>query len=357
MEAVRPVSARRTRLVSASAAVLGTVLLLTSCSGPSIASSTTSPAAAQPTETTTTVVPEVVAGTTESGALAYMGSVSRIPVMAVPDGLTGTTVPLPGTAGYRAEVPIAYRQTGSGRELLLISGEDASMTWWSPALIQELSQHYQVTMFDLPGVGYSGAPSSAVSVSWLADVTAGLINELGLTQPVVLGWGFGGQIALALAERHPPLVSDLVLADTALAVPGSQPMTLTAAKLFTSPASTPAAISAVMFPAGAPRAGQAWLQELSAQVPDSVTSSAIAAESRAEAELWRSGALVGGLAALKLPVLVIAGSADNVFPSGDATLLSAAIAGAQHYLWRGTGYGGLLQEPVQFTTLVEDFTG
>ena len=83
------------------------------------------------------------------------------------------------------------------------------MSWWDPALLSDLSSHYTVTMFDLPGAGYSGPTPSPLSLPWLADMTAGLVLTLGLSDPIVLGWGLGGEIALSLAERHP---EDRVLA-------------------------------------------------------------------------------------------------------------------------------------------------
>ena len=344
------------RLGRAGAASIGAVLLLTGCTGPSGhgASPTSAPGGAGPT---TTIVPSVVAGTAESGPLSYLGAVDRMPVMAVPNGLSSTDVPVPGTTAYRQVVTVAYRQSGSGTPLVLIEGEDASMTWWSPTLIQALDQHYRVTIFDLPGVGYSGPPSAPLSIDWLADVTAGLADELGLSKSVVFGWGMGGQIAVALSMRHPTLVSDLVVADTGLPTSGSQPMSTPAASLLGSPTATPAAISRLMFPPAAAAARHEWLHELDEQIPDDVTSETISMQSRLESAFWTGNDSVSGLAGLRHPVLVIAGDDDNVFPSADATALSAAISGAQHYLWNGAGYGALLQDPPQFVSLLQEFTG
>ena len=54
-------------------------------------------------------------------------------------------------------VPIAYQSFGSGPDLLLIVGQDGTLSWWDPALLKDLSSHYSVTVFDLPAAGYSGA--------------------------------------------------------------------------------------------------------------------------------------------------------------------------------------------------------
>lgn len=345
-------------LARAIAVTITGTLLLAGCSSQPTAGrrTTTTVAAASTTTTTTTVVPTTVGGTTESGALSYLGAIERIPVMAVPAGESATAVPSPGTSAYKEVVPIAYRQVGTGPDLVLIAGEDASMTWWSPSLLQALAQHYRVTIFDLPGVGYSGPPTAKMSMDWLGDVTAGLIGELGLSKPIIVGWGMGGQIALGLAERHNMVLSDLILVDTGVPTASSRPMTKAAGALLDSDESTPTSISAVMFPSTAAPARRAWLAGLDAQVPDVLTSAAVSAEASLEQDFWRRNDIVAGLSGLKLPVLAVGGASDAVFPPGDMTVLSSRVPGAQHYLWVGTGYGCLLQEPSHFARLLEEFT-
>ncbi len=87
-----------------------------------------------------------------------------MPVAAVPDGATTAPLPTPGTASYPSIDRIAFRHFGSGPDLLLITGEDASMASWPAPFLAALAQHYRVTIFDLPGTGYSGPlPASTQS--------------------------------------------------------------------------------------------------------------------------------------------------------------------------------------------------
>ncbi len=230
------------------------------------------------------------------------------------------------------------------------------MSWWSPTLLADLAAHYRVTVFDLPGVGYSGTATGSFTVDWLADVTAGLLDELNLDDAAVLGWGLGAQIAVALAERHPQLVGDLVLADTGLPMPGSHPMPTSASRLLTSLRAGPRAVARALFPVAAVAAAQAWLKSLTAQVPDVVTAQAIRAEEQLESSIWRGGNLVAGLHHLHVPTLVIAGSEDAVFPVADATALHSAIPGAQLYLMPGNSYGAIVQSPTQFVDALRSFT-
>jgi pimeloyl-ACP methyl ester carboxylesterase len=313
--------------------------------------------------TTTSIVPVTVAGTTDSGAAASLGSVMRLPVMPVPAGRLSTDVPAPSSRAYGQVVPVAYRQLGSGPALILVPSQAASMNWWSPALLQQLARHYRVTVFDLPGTGYSGSVPRPLGVQWLADVTAGLSGELGLQSPTVVGWGLGGQVALALGERHRGLASDLVIVDSGLPLHGAQPMSGRAEHRFGSGIVTPSLLATYLFPAGSTTSGparRAWLTALLQQVPDTVTPAQRGAEAALEHEVWHTGpdSHIGqSLRSLHTPVLVVAGALDTVFPPVDGQVLAHAIPGAQLYRWNGQGYGGLVADPQQFATVLEQFTG
>lgn len=317
-------------------------------------SSTTTPTVATPS---TTVPSAAVGGTRETGALAFLGTAKRLPVVAVPDGAQSATVPAPGSAGYRSVVRIAYRQLGSGKPLVLIEGEDASMAWWSPELLHELAGHYRITLFDLPGVGYSGPATAPVTMDWLSDVTAGLVSELRIASPVVVGWGLGGQVAAGLAERHPGLVGDLVLVDTGLPTGSSKPMSAAAAKAFATFPASPQTLARFLFTAPEEPASAEWLSDIRRQIPDSVTSQAVASEHHLEATFWRHTDIAERLGSLQVPTLVVTGMSDMVFPPNDGRQLAKAVPGAQRYGWNGVGYGSLLADPAHFAQLLEGFTG
>jgi 3-oxoadipate enol-lactonase len=344
------------RRLGAVVALLSLLLVVSACTNNRAAgtSSTTVPVAST---TSTTLSPLLLGGTKETGALGFLGTVRRLPVEAVPDGALSVAVPAPGTPGYASVVQIAYRQMGSGKPLVLIEGEDASMSWWSPVLLQELAGHYQVTVFDLPGVGYSGPATAPVTMDWLGDVTAGLISELKIPSPVVLGWGLGGQVAAGLAERHPGLIGDLVLVDTGLPVGSSKPMSKASSAAFSGFPSSPEELSGFLFTSKQEPARTAWLSALRREVPDSITAETVAAEHHLEVTFWRHTDIAARLRALRVPALVVTGMSDGVFPPGDGRQLARAIPGAQRYGWNGAGYGSLLGDPTHFAQLLEGFTG
>jgi len=256
-------------------------------------------------------------------------------------------------------VPIAFSQFGSGPDLLLIPGQDGTLSWWDPVLLTDLSRHYRVTMFDLPGVGYSGAATSSFSLGWLADMTAGFALSIGLTHPVVLGWGLGGEIALSLAERHPGFASSLVLVDTSAGGEGAAEPSKGVTRLLALPGATPVALSRLLFPRTSLglRERVLWQKSLYEGTPDWLTAPACRAEARLQAAIWKSSSLIAGLASLTVKALVISGADDIVFPPGDALLLAGELPRSTLVTWPRSGYGAITQDEPAFVAEIEKFTG
>ncbi len=118
----------------------------------------------------------------------------------------------PGRLPELRERPGSAAHRGSGRHFVVVEP--------GPSLgpLRALPGHESSTF---PEPATRGRCRGRLSLSWLADMTAGLSLTVGLSDPIVLGWGMGGQIALSLAERHPGLIASLILVDTSAGGPGS----------------------------------------------------------------------------------------------------------------------------------------
>lgn len=109
---------------------------------------------------------------------------------------------------------IGYRSIGHGRPLVLIVGGKASIDDWAPSFIDSLARHHHVFAMDNEGVGETTLRPGVLTITRMGDGVADLIKALHLRRPDVLGWSMGGEIAQALAVRHPALVRRFVLCAT-----------------------------------------------------------------------------------------------------------------------------------------------
>jgi len=320
--------------------------------------STTTPSSTPATGSTTTSTSTTSTTTPPVPVDGGGSSTVRVRVAALPPGAVVPTAISPASPAWLKMVPIAFSRFGSGPDLLLIAGQDGTMSWWDAALLSDLSRRYRVTVFDLPGAGYSGAPTAPLSLGWLADMTAGLAFAVGLSHPVVLGWGLGGEIALALAERHPGLASSLVLVDTSGGGGSATPPASGVARLLALPGATPVALARLLFPrtnAGR-RASVPWASSLLA-TPDFVTARSIAAEAELQARFWKHSPLTPGLLRVEIPALVVSGADDTVFPPQNAPALDGLLPHAKLVMLTAAGYGAIIQDEPAFVAAVEGFTG
>lgn len=109
-------------------------------------------------------------------------------------------------------VPIRYRQTGQGPDLLLLHGSPGMLEDW--AEVQKiLSKNFRVTAVDRPGHGLSGEARKG-TVRGNAEFAWSLIEKLQLKDVTVVGHSFGGGVALFLSLQETSKIKNFVLVCT-----------------------------------------------------------------------------------------------------------------------------------------------
>ncbi len=117
-----------------------------------------------------------------------------------------------------ADVELFVRRHGDPAAPVLLvmhGGPGWDHSYLLPAL-DDLADVRQVVLFDLRGCGRSSRdlPTDAYQPDLCVRDAAALLGELGRDRVDVLGFSYGGQLAMMFAERHPELLDRLVLAST-----------------------------------------------------------------------------------------------------------------------------------------------
>ena len=116
-------------------------------------------------------------------------------------------------------VDYGYEIRGKGEPLLLLHGGLMSFDSFGPAL-PTLTKGRQLILVDLQGHGRTTLGNRPIRCEAIADDIDALLQQLGRAQVDVLGYSFGGCVALRLAVQHPDRVRRLVLVSTPFANDG-----------------------------------------------------------------------------------------------------------------------------------------
>ena len=108
-------------------------------------------------------------------------------------------------------VRIELERRGQGKPLLLLYGEDALEP--EASFVDELAREREVFIPSPPGFGGSERPDWITRPGDIAYIYLDLIEKLGLEEVAVLGFSFGGWIAVEMATRDDSVLSRLVLVD------------------------------------------------------------------------------------------------------------------------------------------------
>jgi len=115
-----------------------------------------------------------------------------------------------------------YEVHGKGEPLLLLHGGLMSTDSFAAAM-PAFTKTRQVIVVDLQGHGRTTLGNRPIRCEAIADDIDALLAQLGVAQADVLGYSFGGGVALRLAVQHPDRVRRLTLVSTVFADDGWYP--------------------------------------------------------------------------------------------------------------------------------------
>jgi N-formylmaleamate deformylase len=111
-------------------------------------------------------------------------------------------------------IRLHYYRTGDGTKpaILMLHGYTDNGLCWTD-LAHELEKDYDVIMMDYRGHGFSDAPQGEYKTEDYTADAVGLIEELKLKKPIVIGHSMGGSIAAVMAVERPDIPQKIVLID------------------------------------------------------------------------------------------------------------------------------------------------
>jgi pimeloyl-ACP methyl ester carboxylesterase len=112
------------------------------------------------------------------------------------------------TQGYAAVngLKMYYEIHGAGKPLVVLHG---AFGW--ATVYPTLAKNRQVIAVELQGHGHTADIDRPMTIEQLADDTAALLRQLKIERADFFGYSMGGNVALAIAIRHPNLVDRLAI--------------------------------------------------------------------------------------------------------------------------------------------------
>lgn len=274
---------------------------------------------------------------------------------------------LPGSGAFEGPVStlavngieIGYRQFGHGPDLIMVTGDTASMSLWMPYLLRPLAQSFTVTIFDNRGVGYStDDPSQPLTVPLMARDTAGLIEALGLVKPTLVGWSMGGEIGLTLAEREPSMLGALVTTGGDAGSSHTVPPPPGLIRKLAAPHPSTALFLGLLFPATAigQQATARFIEGFEAIPQERVLPRTLKRQEAAEEAFLRYDGTWRGLAGITTPTLLTNGARDRGVPPINARRMHAKIPGSSLSIYAGAAHGMLFQDAGRFAAQIAGFS-
>lgn len=119
-----------------------------------------------------------------------------------------------GTATVRG-VKMYYVRGGDGPAVVLIHG--FPQDWYEyHAIMPDLAKRFTVVAIDLPGIGLSAGTQDGYAATDMATDLHGLIQELGLRRPYIVGHDMGGMVAYAFTRLFPEEARGVMILDVPL---------------------------------------------------------------------------------------------------------------------------------------------
>lgn len=256
----------------------------------------------------------------------------------------------------RRPISLQYVDHGAGGAgpVVLLHGFPLNGAMWDE-VVPALADRYHVVVPDLRGHGETAAPEGPYETVDHAGDVAALLDRLGVERAAVVGLSMGGYIALQLMTKYRDRLRAVVLADTMGRADSAErrQARFTQAEVIRRDGLAPFAemVMPRMFAPSVfrerPALVERFRQTILSQRPEAVIAALQGLASRPD--------MLGPLAAVRLPTLVLVGGEDAATTPDDSRELAQVIRGAELVVLPGAGHMSCWEDPAGFNAAVRDF--
>ena len=210
---------------------------------------------------------------------------------------------------------------------------------------------------DLPGAGTSPGFDSpdAYSMSSYATFLVGILDQLKVRQAVICGLSMGGYIAFELVRRFPERVRAAILCNTKAAADSPEAKRGRVALAAKAQDEGARAVAAELVPKVIARATRERQPDVVKEVTEMIARQPVPGIVGALRALRERPDSTPLLAAIRVPVLVVAGDDDQIAPAAGMQELARAIPGARFALVPDAGHVAPLEQPIIVSSALSDF--
>ena len=210
---------------------------------------------------------------------------------------------------------------------------------------------------DLPGAGTSPGFDSpdAYSMSSYATFLVGILDHLKVRQAVICGLSMGGYIAFELLRRFPERVRAAILCNTKAAADSPEAKRGRDALAAKAQDEGARAVAAELVPKVIARATRERQPDVVKEVTEMIARQPVPGIVGALRALRERPDSTPLLAAIRVPVLVVAGDDDQIAPAAGMQEMARAIPGARFALVPDAGHVAPLEQPITVSSALADF--
>lgn len=244
---------------------------------------------------------------------------------------------------------------GKGEAIVLLAGFPMTREIWDPQAAQ-LARHMQTIRPDLRGMGKSSVPDGPYLMETLAGDVAAVLDVMGVERAAIVGHSLGGYVAMAFCRMYSERVTRLALVCSRLGA--DTPQTAKDREELAARAEREGRMDAIV---------DAYVPRLFAPSTLEARDPAVnrAREIAAQNDPRGAAAMLRGMAQrvesydiaeeLTMPVLVVAGAADQIIPAAEAQEIRRAFPHATLRMMGRSGHLPMLEEPQALADVLVEF--